>query len=157
MINALHTKWICNEPIVWWAAYTRNKLVARLLLLFFFFHVSICMANSHSRPIHVDACDRSESSITNAGLGVRPLSDRVARSSVCGAGQLVKGVFVSCWVSVPAAWPCWFCPLWLRQLSGPVTCAASPLTYRGDPPPSLAAPQHVIFPRKTPILFPPVK
>lgn len=81
----------------------------------------------------------------------RPILERAVHSSLSGAGQLVKGVFVRCWVSVPAAWLCWFCLLWHCELSGPRDLHCFPPTCRGDsssPSPSLGmAPQHIIFPR----------
>lgn len=72
-----------------------------------FFYVSICMANSHCRLIHVDVCDQSESSITNAGLGSLTAAFRLW----CAPPSLEwvswsKAYFAGCWVSVPAARLC---------------------------------------------------
>lgn len=41
-------KWICDEAVMWWAAYICNKPAPPQLCGSLYVHVSICMANSHT-------------------------------------------------------------------------------------------------------------
>lgn len=94
-------KWICDEAVTWWAAYTRNK-PAPPRYCSSPLHVSICMANSHT-----GGCMRPQ------GL----IHDRLGLSNVCFQTLRCSPLLVCCaslhlgWsIHSPASllllWPC---------------------------------------------------
>lgn len=85
-------KWICDEAVMWWAAYTRNKLAPLHYCSSLCVHVSICMVTSHT-----GGCMWPWGLINDTYL-----SSLMSDFRACG-GRMVKGVCSCCLVCIPAA------------------------------------------------------